>query len=171
MPVKQIDPTTAKQWLDKGEAVLIDVREPAEHAAQHIKGAQLCSLGSLCGDKLPKTNKKILVHCQKGVRGERACENLIAEKSPLEVYNIQGGIEAWQQAGFPVEGNGGNLLPLDRQVQLAIGLSVFGFGILGYVVHPVFALGAAFFGAGLINAGLTGWCGLAKVMAKMPWNT
>ncbi len=168
--VQNIGVQTAKQWLDKNEAILIDVREPAEHASQKISGAALHPVGSICCNDIPKTDKKILIHCQKGMRGSNACQKLMAENEELEVYNIEGGIEAWQQAGLPVESSGKKILPLDRQVQLTIGLSVFIFGLLGYFVNPAFALGAALFGAGLTNAGLTGWCGLAKLMAKMPWN-
>lgn len=170
MTVQNIDAPTAKQWLDKNEAILIDVREPAEHAAQKIPNAALHPVGSICCSGIPQTDKKILIHCQKGMRGSNACQKLMAENEALEVYNIAGGIEAWQQAGLPTESSGKKILPLDRQVQLTIGLSVLTFGLLGYFVNPAFALGAAFFGAGLTNAGLTGWCGLAKLMAKMPWN-
>lgn len=170
MTVQNIDVQTAKQWLDNNEAILIDVREPAEHAAQKIPNAALHPVGSICCSGIPQTDKKILIHCQKGMRGSNACQKLMAENEALEVYNIEGGIEAWQQAGLPVESSGKKILPLDRQVPLTIGLSVLIFGLLGYFVNPVFALGAAFFGAGLTNAGLTGWCGLAKLMAKMPWN-
>jgi rhodanese-related sulfurtransferase len=170
MTIQTIDVKTAKQWLDNDEAILIDVREPAEHAFQKIEGAKLHPVGSICCSGIPQTDKKILIHCQKGMRGSNACQKLIEENEALEVYNIEGGIEAWQRAGFPVESSGKKMLPLDRQVQLTIGLSVLTFGLLGYFVNPAFALGAAFFGAGLTNAGLTGWCGLAKLMAKMPWN-
>lgn len=170
MTIKHIDVSTAKQWLDNDEAILIDVREPAEHAAQKIPDAALHPVGSICCSGIPQTEKKILIHCQKGMRGSNACQKLMAENEALEVYNIEGGIEAWQQAGLPVESSGNKVLPLDRQVQLTIGLSVLILGLLGYFVDPAFALGTAFFGAGLTNAGLTGWCGLAKLMAKMPWN-
>lgn len=170
MTVKYIDPQTAKRWLDANEAILIDVREPAEHASQKIKGAQLHPLGSICCGKLPQTDKKILIHCQKGIRGRNACEKLLAENDELEIYNIEGGIEAWEQADLPVQTGDKKTLPLDRQVQLTLGLSILVLGLLGYFVNPVFSLGAAFFGLGLTNAGLTGWCGLGKLMAKMPWN-
>lgn len=168
--ISSIDVYTAKNWLDRNEAILIDVREPAEHASEKIMGSALHPADSICCDSLPKTDKKILIHCQKGMRGSNACQKLMTENEALEIYNIEGGIEAWQQAGFPVKSSGTKRLPLDRQVQIVIGLSVLTFGLLGYFAHPAFALGAAFFGAGLANAGLTGWCGLAKLIAKMPWN-
>jgi rhodanese-related sulfurtransferase len=170
MTVKQVDAATLKTWLDNKEAVLIDVREPAEHKTSNIPGATLKPLGLISSGDLPKQGKKVVVHCQKGSRGTSACQKLIAENSAIEVYNLQGGIEAWQQAGLPTGAHGGKMLPLDRQVQLTIGLFVLVFSLLAYFVNPAFSLVAAFFGAGLTNAGLTGWCGLGKAMAMMPWN-
>lgn len=170
MTIKQTDIHTAKQWLDRGEAILVDVREPAEHASQKISGSYLSPVGSICCGQIPQTDKKILIHCHRGTRGKTACEKLMAENDSLDVYNIDGGIDAWLQAGLPVQSGNKKILPLDRQVQLTIGTSVLIFGLLGFFVNPAFALGAAFFGAGLVNAGLTGWCGLARVIAKMPWN-
>jgi rhodanese-related sulfurtransferase len=170
MTIKNIDALTLKKWLDNNEAILIDVREPAEHKTANIPGATLKPAGSICCDDIPDAGKKIVIHCQKGARGTNACQKLIAENSAIEVYNLEGGIEAWQKAGLLIGTQGGKTLPLDRQVQLTIGLSVLLFSLLSYFANPAFSLGAAFFGAGLTNAGLTGWCGLAKLMAKMPWN-
>lgn len=170
MAVKNVDATTAKQWLDKREAILIDVREPVEHASLKIPGALLHPLSSISCSDLPKTERKILIHCHKGMRSRNACQKLVGENGNLELYNMTGGIEAWLQADFPVQNSGKKVLPLDRQVQLTVGLCVLTFGLLGCFVNSNFALGAAFFGAGLTFAGLTGWCGLAKLMAKMPWN-
>jgi len=170
MTIKNIDAPTLKKWLDNQEAVLIDVREPAEHKTANIPDSILKPSGSICCGDIPDLGKKIVLHCQKGMRGNSACQKLVGENSDLEVYNLEGGIEAWQQAGFPTGTHGGKTLPLDRQVQLTIGSSVLLFSLLAYFVNPIFSLAAAFFGAGLVNAGLTGWCGLAKLMAKMPWN-
>lgn len=171
MPIKTIDAATLKQWLDKGEAVLLDVREPAEHAACHISDARLMPLGKVNKNALDaEGNKRIVIHCQRGGRGSSACEKLLAEDPSLEIYNLEGGIQAWESAGLPVKKNGSRILPLDRQVQLTIGLCVLTGSILGYFVNPLFFLLTGFFGAGLTFAGLTGFCGLALVMAKMPWN-
>lgn len=170
MTIKNIDIKTAKKWLEDNEAILIDVREPAEHKAAHISGSVLKPLGGICCSDIPESKKKIIIHCQKGARGSNACEKLTQENASLEVYNLEGGIEAWQNAGFPINSSGKKTLPLDRQVQLTIGLMVFTFSLLSYFAHPAFAFAAAFFGAGLINAGLTGWCRLGIFMAKMPWN-
>jgi rhodanese-related sulfurtransferase len=103
MNVKTVNVTTAKQWLDKKQAILIDVREPAEYASQKIVGAALHPVGSISVNSIPQTDKKILIYCQKGARGSNACQKLMTENEELEVYNIEGGIEAWHKAGLATE--------------------------------------------------------------------
>jgi rhodanese-related sulfurtransferase len=172
MGLKTIDAATLKQWLEKDEAVLVDVREPGEHAAQSIAGAKLIPLSGVCKKALPDcTGKKLVVHCMKGGRGNTACAKLLAEDPSLEIYNLEGGISAWCEAGLGVNKTSkGCFLPLDRQVQLTIGLGVLIGSLLAYTVSPAFMLLTGFFGAGLTVAGITGFCGLALLMAKMPWN-
>lgn len=171
MPFKTIDSKTLKNWLEKGEAVLVDVREPAEHAASNIDGAVLLPLGKINKTSLPLcAGKKLVIHCQKGRRGEMACKKLISENPNLDVYNLEGGIEAWSTNGFAVISSGKVFLPLDRQVQLTVGVCVLIGSLMGYFISPKFFLLTGFFGAGLTFAGLTGFCGLALLIAKMPWN-
>ena len=170
MTLPAIDAATLDRWLKQGEAVLVDVREPAEYAASRIAGARLLPLAQVEGRSLPDAGgRKLVVHCQKGRRGEAACEKLLAENPALEVYNLAGGIEAWDRAGLPLHGRG-RFLPLDRQTQLAIGLGLIAAALLAWLFSPVFLLLVAFFGAGLTVAGVTGFCGLARLLAVMPWN-
>ena len=104
MPTQSITPITAKEWLDNNEAILIDVREPAEFNEMHIAGAHLIPVGTVCKKALPEfQHKKIIVHCRLGKRGQTACEKLCFDDPALEIYNIEGGIIAWENAGFPVE--------------------------------------------------------------------
>jgi rhodanese-related sulfurtransferase len=171
MPIKSVDATTLKCWIDKGEAILVDVREPFEHSAQNIHGATLLPLVDVNKGILPDTGKKkLVIHCRSGNRSKNACEKLLVEDSSLEIYNLEGGILEWEETGYPVVSSGKFFLPLDRQVQLTIGLSVLIGSVLTYFVTPLFALLTGFLGAGLSLAGLTGFCGLAVIMAKMPWN-
>src|SRR5690348_16749481 len=104
--IRTIDSATLSNWLKTGEAVLVDVREPAEHAARHIAGARLVPLAAISSARLP-TGGKLVLHCQKGARGAAACEKLLRENPALEVYNLAGGIEGWGAAGLPVQGEGG----------------------------------------------------------------
>lgn len=171
MPIKTVDVAILKRWIDKGEAIVVDVREPAEHAAENIAGATLVPLATVSKKTLPDTKgKKLVVHCRSGKRGTSACEKLLAEDPDLEIYNLEGGISAWAGAGHAVETSGKFFLPLDRQVQLTIGLFVLAGSFLAYYVNPLFTILTGFFGAGLTFAGATGYCGLAMLMARMPWN-
>jgi rhodanese-related sulfurtransferase len=168
---KTVDANTLKQWLERGEAVLVDVRGPAEYKAEHIEGAHLLPLAKVRATSLPeRTGKKLVIHCLKGGRGSQACEKLLAEDPSLEIYNLEGGMNAWGTAGYSVKGSGSFFLPLDRQVQLTIGICVLAASGLAYFVDPAFLLIAAIIGVGLTIAGLTGFCGLARIIAIMPWN-
>ena len=160
---------TLKSWIQTGEAVVIDVREPAEHRGQHIKGSIHSPLNSISASSIPLSAKKAVLYCQKGMRGQSACEK-IAESTKTEVFNLDGGLAAWVDLGYDTESSGGSVLPLDRQVQLTIGSLVVIFSLLGLFVNPGFIWASTFVGAGLIVAGTTGFCGLARVMAMMPWN-
>jgi len=146
MPIKTIDSATLKSWMDRGEAIVVDVREPAEHAAEKIQGATLLPLGTVNKAALPESGgKKLVIHCRSGKRSMNACEKLLAEDPNLEIYNLEGGISAWGAAGHSVVSLGKFFLPLDRQVQLTIGLGVLIGSLLAYFVNPLFLLLTGFF--------------------------
>lgn len=171
MPMKMVDAATLKHWIKAGEALVVDVREPAEHAAEKIDGATLVPLGSISKSAIPGCDgKKLVLHCRSGKRSTSACEKLLAEDPSLDVYNLEGGIAAWAAIGQDVATSGKGFLPLDRQVQLMIGLMLVMGSVLGYLFSPAWFLLTGFIGAGLSIAGLTGVCGLAILIAKMPWN-
>lgn len=169
--MKTIDAQTLKKWFENDEAVLVDVREPAEHEANKINGSHLLPLAQVSYDLLPKfEGKKLVIHCHSGKRSQSACAKLLAQNPDLEIYNLEGGIMAWNNAGNTSTKSGKFFLPLNQQVQLTIGLSVLTGSLLGFFVAPSFFFIPAFFGAGLCFAGLSGWCGLAILLTKMPWN-
>jgi rhodanese-related sulfurtransferase len=102
--VKTIDAHTLKAWLDNDEAILIDVREPAEYAAEHIKDSILIPSGTITKQNLPALeSKKLVIHCQLGKRGSTACVKLNVEDPTIDVYNLDGGIIAWINAGYKTE--------------------------------------------------------------------
>lgn len=171
MRAQTVDAKTLKRWLELGDAVLVDVREPAEHAAESIQGSYLIPLSQVRRSVLPwHEEKKMVLHCHSGKRSTSACEKLLQEDSTIEIYTLEGGISAWGGEGFPMESSGGICLPLDRQVQLIIGLMLIVSSVLGGVFSPLWFLFTGFLGVGLSVAGLTGFCGLAELVAKMPWN-
>ncbi|MDE2029709.1 MAG: rhodanese-like domain-containing protein [Alphaproteobacteria bacterium] len=167
-----VDAPTLKRWLDGGEAVLVDVREYGEYEAENIATSTLVPLASVSKNTLPDyAGKKLVMQCRSGRRSEVACHALLADIPGLDVYNLEGGILAWKQAGYPVAGTGNFFLALDRQVQLTVGLCLLLASALGlWLATPGGYWVTGFFGLGLTFSGLTGTCGLARLLAKMPWN-
>ncbi|MCB1530501.1 MAG: rhodanese-like domain-containing protein [Rhodospirillales bacterium] len=171
-----------EDWLEADEAVLIDVREPEEFRTGHILYAHSIPLNRveelLPQMKIPE-DKKIVFQCLKGMRGLQACVNagnLGHLKGRGEIYNLEGGIEGWKAAGFPVVSNdlpspspeGG--VPIMRQVHIAVGLLVLLSVIAGYALHAFAFVLAGCVGLGLLLEGVTGWCGMGMVLRRMPWN-
>lgn len=171
MSIEDVDTKTLKNWFEHKEAVLVDVREPAEFASESIPGAVLVPLSTVQVSTLPPhEGKKLVIYCRRGARGASACKKLLTEMPDLELYNLRGGIEEWIADHMPVVRSSRKALPLDRQVQLIIGTLVFIGSLLGFFVSPGYFLLTGFFGVGLIIAGLSGFCGLARLVALMPWN-
>lgn len=167
--MREIDASTALAWAKAGTARFIDVREPAEYSSAHITGARSIPLGMLDRVEIaPTEGEKLVLVCATGRRSAMACERLIG--SGREVYSLTGGIGAWRQAGGSVTQGASKVLPLERQVLAIAGFLVLSGVILSFLVHPWFIALSAFVGAGLMVAGLTGFCGMAMLLARAPWN-
>jgi rhodanese-related sulfurtransferase len=168
--LREWDAATLKAKLDRGEAVLIDCREAGEFAREHVAGAKLVPLSTLDATRLDlPAGKSIVVMCASGTRSARAAAQLLAAGRG-DVAHLKGGLPTWRAAGYPVIEDKRAPLPIMRQVQMvAGGLVVLGVA-LGASVHPLFHALAAFVGAGLFVAGATGWCGMATLLAQLPYN-
>ena len=83
---------------------------------------------------------------------------------------LEGGVDAWAAAGLPIAEDRMQPIELMRQVQIAAGGLVLAGVALGLLVHPAYFGLSAFVGAGLAFAGLTGFCGMARLLALAPWN-
>lgn len=167
--MKTISVADARTLIAQG-AVLIDVREADEHARERIPGARSAPL-SLEAKGLPQ-NAVLVYHCKSGNRTSANAATLqqAAAGAFCEAYMLEGGLEAWKSAGLPIAQNKNAPLEIMRQVQIAAGgLALLGF-LLGFFVHPGFHALSGFIGAGLLFAGASGWCGMAKILALMPWN-
>jgi hypothetical protein len=82
---------------------------------------------------------------------------------------LGGGLEAWEDAGLPLK-RGAQGVSLERQVRIAAGLLVTLGVLLGFLLHPGFFVLSALVGGGLVFAGVTDTCGMAMLLANMPWN-
>lgn len=172
MNIPQIAPLEAKRRLDEGAAVLIDIREPAEHARENIAVARLVPLSSLDKSAFAAERaslKTTIFHCQSG---NRTCVNFdrLNALGLSEIYLLEGGINGWKQAGLPTRLDRKQPIELQRQVMIAAGSLVLAGFALAYLISPWFLAVSLFMGCGLTFAGISGWCGLAKLLALMPWN-
>lgn len=161
----------AKQHIDAGKALLIDVRSNTEYQQEYIPNAQLIPLDQLQLTQLHLLpQQKIIFHCHSGKRSLMACHKLLSVNPQLDVYSLEGGILAWKAAGFKTVQRAHAKLSLEQQTQLVAGsLVLLGMG-LGYTISPLFYLIPTIVGMGLCFAGLTGWCGTTQLLAKLPWN-
>jgi rhodanese-related sulfurtransferase len=168
--LRPIDAENAKALLDRGDAVLIDVREPDEHARERVEGARLAPLSQFDPQAFASERDRIAVfHCNSGNRTRQSAERLLAVGFE-QAYELEGGLVAWKRAGLPVITDRKAPLPVMPQVQIAAGSLILLGMVLAALVSPWFMALSAFVGAGLVTAGVTGFCGMANLLAHMPWN-
>lgn len=103
--IKEVGPLEATQLINHHDAVILDVREDREVADGMIPGAKHIALGQV-GSRLSELekfkNRPVVISCRSGSRSAGACR--ILRKNGFEqVYNLAGGILAWQQANMPTE--------------------------------------------------------------------
>jgi rhodanese-related sulfurtransferase len=100
MPLKHINAVEAKRLVDEG-AILVDIREVSEHAAENIPGARNAPLSRL-GQSPIGGAPAVVFHCKSGAR-TRMNAQALASCTDADVYILDGGIEAWKAAGYPVK--------------------------------------------------------------------
>lgn len=158
-------PEQVSEWIGR----IVDVRDPDEFAAERLPAAQCVPLPTLLASAAmwDKTEPVLLV-CKSGVRARRAAEQLSAAGF-AHVALVEGGLDACKRAGVGVIVNH-KTIPLFRQVLTGAGLLLLvGLGLS--LVHSAFVLLAWFVAGGLTIAGLTGFCPMARLLEKMPWNS
>jgi rhodanese-related sulfurtransferase len=168
-----ISPMALGALLDAGGTPeLLDVRTTPEYASAHVPGAKSIPLGELNAEAYPAGHERgrpIYVLCQAGQRAAKAIEQF-ERAGCADCVLVEGGTQAWIDAGLPVHRGARSVLPLMRQVQVVVGsLSAAG-AILALTVNRWFAILPLFLGCGLLFAGITGTCGMALALARMPWN-
>jgi rhodanese-related sulfurtransferase len=173
--MKTIAPVQLEKILSTRSSLpLLDVRTPVEFAQVHVAQARNEPLDALAPKSLyasgglPK-NEPVYLICQSGTRAKKAAEKFASEGF-TDAIVIEGGTQAWIDAGLPVERSAVKAISLERQVRIAAGALVLTGVLLGFFVHPYFIGLSAFVGAGLVFAGITDWCGMGLLLAKAPWN-
>jgi rhodanese-related sulfurtransferase len=167
-----LTPAEAQARIAAGRAVLVDIREADEFARSHIPGARSVPLSGWDAAALPGAGagaQEVIFTCRSGMRTAGHCDRLAARVA-APAYVLEGGIEGWRAAGLPVATDAKAPLEIMRQVQIAAGLLVLAGVLLGWLVAPGFFALAAFVGAGLTFAGVSGFCGMARLLMLAPWN-
>lgn len=168
-PAKQrISAHDLADQLAEQRVKVIDVREPMEYAGGHIAGSLNVPLARISQADLPRG--PLVLVCHSGNRSAQALAQLLQQGHPQPLADLEGGVPAWQEAGLPLRKLRNAPLPLMRQVQIAAGSLVLLGLILSNVVAPAWILLSWFVGAGLVFAGISGFCGMARLLALMPWN-
>ncbi len=172
--ISTITPQELENLRKSGQPIeLIDVRSPVEYREYHATPARNVPLDKLDPKTIIESRKgsqdaPLYIICKSGNRGEKAFQQFDA-MGYTQVVNIEGGTQAWQEAGLPIT-RGQKTMSLERQVRITAGMLVLIGATLSWLVHPAF-IGLSFFvGAGLVFAGITDSCAMGMMLAKMPWN-
>ena len=171
MTLRSIGPHEAKRLMDEG-AILVDIREADEYAREHIPGGRHLALSQFDNAEIAAHHgRAVIFHCRSGARTRSNAAALAAKvDESCDVLILEGGLDGWRKAGLPTEVDRRRPLELQRQVQIgAGGLALLG-TILGLSISPWFFAIPLFVGAGLLFAGLTGFCGMAVLLERAPWN-
>lgn len=167
-------PTIAATELDQllarhDDVRVLDVRTPGEFETAHIAGAYNLPLGDLTEvlDELREVTDRVVVVCQSGNRAGQACE-VLADAGLPDVELLAGGMGAWQAAGLPVR-QLHERWAMDRQVRFAAG-SIVATAVLASRWQPAVRYLAGAVGAGLVFSAVTNTCGMAALLARLPYN-
>lgn len=172
--MKYVTDEMLDSWCKHGAVpdhiVLIDIREPSEFAREHIKGSKNIPVNNLDGCDFSHSQEQIAIfYCQMGNRTKSALDK-IENCGFKEVYCLPNGLEQWKKCGLPTVVNRNAPIDIMRQVQITAGSLVLLGVVLGYLLSPYFYILSGFVGAGLMFAGISGTCGMAKLLGFMPWN-
>jgi len=147
--------------------IVLDVRTSVEHDSKKISGVYNLPLDELDEHfEMLKTYDKVYLHCQSGNRSGKGFQKLL-DRGLNNVVNVTGGINEWEKNNFEVRAK--NKMPIMQQVLTAAGTLVLAGSILA-IFNSYFQILTIFVGSGLIYAGLSGNCLMAKILGKMPWN-
>ena len=154
---------------------MIDVRTPVEFAEVHVPQAHNVPLDQFDPKNLLASgqvlkDQPVYLFCRSGGRASKAADKF-AKEGLANAVVVEGGTLAWIEAGLPVARSTLKVMSLERQVRIVAGSLVLAGVLLAIFVHPYFIGLSAFVGAGLIFAGITDWCGMGLLLAKLPWNS
>jgi rhodanese-related sulfurtransferase len=167
--VKNISPDELKNLINKGNISLIDIREVDEHKTGYIENSINMPMSKFDIKTVEKIeSENIVIYCLSGMR----CEKILGQLSQIEnknIFKLNGGINAWKSINGAIIRDGSAFSIMQQVLMIAGSLVLLG-SILSLSLNINWVFLPMFIGAGLLFAGITGWCGMAKILSFMPWN-
>lgn len=171
MTIPRVSPLEAKQRLDLGFAMLVDIREADEYAREHVDGSHSVPLSQFDTYDLraDRTHPTVIFLCQ---NGNVACIHYrrLATAACRECYVMAGGLMGWKAAGLPTNLDRNRPIEIRRQAMVANGAIVLLGLLLVSTLSPWFIVAPVVAACEIVLAGMTGWSAMAKLLAWMPWN-
>lgn len=168
---RYISAQQAYQKVNNSEAQFVDIRTPSEISSEELPDALLIPFDLINSTRLRKQadpGKNLIIVCRSGSRAKQAATALSTQMSNIEI--LEDGIAGWKKQGLPLQ-TGPRIVPLERQVLIGVGTLVFLFTFLGLTTTPYFFGVTLFMACGMVFAGVTGACGIARLLVFMPWNS
>jgi rhodanese-related sulfurtransferase len=169
--VIEITPEEYQALVKTQEVILCDIREPDEHNRERIADAINTPLSSLHQQDIKSLakGKVVVFHCLSGNRTKQNAHKF-ADTGAVATYIMSGGMNAWKKSNYATITDEKAPLPIMRQVQIVAGFLILLGVVLSYLISPVFILLSGFVGAGLMFAGISGFCGMANILMFLPYN-
>jgi rhodanese-related sulfurtransferase len=169
--MKTISPAELQKILTaQPSSPVIDVRTPVEFAEVHVPQARSIPLDELKPSSLQlQKDQPVYLLCRSGQRATKAAEKFSREGFTQPVV-VEGGTLAWIDSNLPVTRSAVKVISLERQMRIAAGAIVFTGVLLAHFVNFSFIWLSGLVGAGLVFAGITDFCGMGLLLAKLPWN-
>ncbi len=168
--ITMLSPKDAEKMTVEEQGAFIDIRTIGEVLAEQLPGSLFLPFDLVNKERLSELGigaKTPILVCRSGSRAKQAAEALAQQLENVAV--LDGGLVRWKEVGLSVI-SGTRTLPLDRQILVAAGSMILLFTILGLLVSPYFFVASLFMAGGMVFAGVTGACGMARILVMMPWN-
>ena len=169
--LKEIEAASLKQLLDKGEVLLIDVREPLEYKEEHISKAQLFPTSSFDPRTIPDpVGKKLVFYCHLGRRSANAAIKWAEHTGTHEIYSLKGGLESWKEERFPTVADKETSSNVESQTYIWSGSLILLGIVLSLLISQWFLIIPGIVALTLVFSGLVGHCYLSWLLSKLPYN-
>lgn len=170
--MQTISAEEAATRLDAGNGVVIDIRSANEFALGHIPGALHLEAERIDADAARRLAAMKPIFCCATGRRTAMLMDRLAGSGGADTVCIQGGLDAWMNAGFDINrvSDAPSVPSIQRQVMITVGFLLLVIAALSYTLWPSLIVAAGVIGLGLFMAGITGTCMLAQALMLMPWN-